>query len=130
MYGSIYFKQNKIENRKDNNKDKNIYTLYSCAYNIESETNVKSTIKKINIDLKGKKIESQEDLVANSINVKDYSLGKEIKVNEIYENKEKYRKLDASTDPSIHDAGGMHPDIIIYYFNDKNKYKPIKKIKP
>ena len=47
-----------------------------------------------------------------------------------YEDQEKYSKLDASTDPSIHNAGEMHPDIIIYYFNDKNKYKPIKKIKP
>lgn len=94
LYGSIYFKQNKIENRIDNNKDKNIYTLYSCAYNIESETNVKSTIKKINIDLKkGKKIEPSVDLVNPGINVNYYSLGKGINVNEIYENLHIYGNL-------------------------------------
>ena len=44
--------------------------------------------------------------------------------------KEKYKKLDKSIDPAFYSKGSMHPDIIIYSFNDNNEYKPIKKIKP
>ena len=47
-----------------------------------------------------------------------------------YENQEKYRNLDTSTDPSIYDLNGMHPDIVIYYFDKNGKFTPTKKIKP
>ncbi len=45
-----------------------------------------------------------------------------------YENKEKFDKLNNSTDPSIYDPGRMHPDIIIYLFVKKGNFKTIKKI--
>ena len=46
-----------------------------------------------------------------------------------YENKEKFDKLNKSTDPSIYDTGRIHPDIIIYIFDQKGNFKPKKKIK-
>ena len=47
-----------------------------------------------------------------------------------YENKEKFDKLNKSTDPSIYDIGRIHPDIIIYLFDQKGNFKSKKKIKP
>ena len=47
-----------------------------------------------------------------------------------YNDQKKYSDLDISTDPSVRDLSGMHPDIIIYYFNKSGKFTPIKKIKP
>lgn len=86
MHGSIYFKKNILENRKKGNEDKNIYTLYGCTYIIESTESVKSTVYKINFDIKVGEINGGEtNLYPTVIQVHEYHQGAGIKVNQIYE---------------------------------------------
>ena len=41
-----------------------------------------------------------------------------------------YDKFFLSTDPAEYDKGRMHPDVIIYLIDDKENFKPIRKLKP